>query len=175
MREIKRIEVSRSIILKKLIFKENWIDRIDRIFIYVVFGTLIILLTFMILNADFNLLKQKLFLLTAFSFTIFLSLYIVYRTANEKILIELTTKFNEEKNRQILVMFASKNKLIINRDSKECIILNTRFFRTIVIFIIKNNIVLFTTLTDGFRINLPTLFFHLILKQRLKKEYKLAS
>ena len=175
MREIKKIDINKSFTLKRLIFSENLIDKIDRILIYVVFGTLIILPAFMILKADFNLPNQKLISLTAFPLTIFLSLYIVYRTATEKLLIELTTQFNEGKNRQILIMFADKNKLIVSRDSKGCVILNTRFYRTTVIFIVKDNIVLFTAMTNGYRINFPTLISHLLLKQRLKKEYKLAS
>ena len=99
MREVKKIDINKSFTLKRLIFSENWIDKIDRILIYVVFGTLIILPAFMILKADFNLPNQKLISLTAFPLTIFLSLYIVYRTATEKLLIELTTQFNEGKNR----------------------------------------------------------------------------
>ena len=175
MREVKKIDINKSFTLKRLIFSENWIDKIDRILIYVVFGTLIILPAFMILKADFNLPNQKLISLTAFPLTIFLSLYIVYRTATEKLLIELTTQFNEGKNRQILMMFADKNKLIVSRDSKECVILNTRYYRTTAIFIVKDNIVLFTAMTNGYRINFPTLICHLLLKQRLKKEFKHAS
>ena len=175
MREVKKIDINKSITLKRLIFSENWIDKIDRILIYIVFGTLIIFPAFMILKADFNLPNQKLISLTAFPITIFLSLYIVYRTATEKLLIELATQFNEEKNRKILMMFADKNKLIVSHDSKECVILYTRHYRITAIFIVKENIVLFTAMTNGYRINFPTLICHLILKQRLKKEYKHAS
>lgn len=175
MREVKKIDLNKSFTLKRLIFSENWIDKIDRILIYVVFGSLIILSAFMILKADFNLSNQKLISLTAFPLVIFLSFYIVYRTATEKFLIELTTQFNEGKNRQVLVMFADKNKLIVSRDSRECVILNTRHYRTTVIFIVKDNIVLYTAMTNGYRINFPTLIFHLLLKQRLKEEYKLTS
>jgi hypothetical protein len=175
MREITKIDVSRSFTLKRLVFSEKLIDKIDRILIYIVFGTLIILPSFMILKADFNLPNQKLISLTIFPLTIFLSLYIVYRTATEKILIELTTQFNEEKNKRILKMFADKNKLIVSRDSEECVILNTKFYRISMVFLIRDNVVLFTAMTNGFRINFPTLIYHLLLKQRLEKEYKFAS
>ncbi len=108
MRIITKINTPKSIVLKRLVFNEEWIDKFDRILIYVVLGALATLSAFMILTADFSNPNNRIMSLTALPLTLLLSLYIIYRTATEKSLIEIVTPFDSLKNKQLLLAFAEK-------------------------------------------------------------------
>ena len=83
--------------------------------------------------------------------------------------------FDKEKNILLMMELAEKHKLVISQKKRDCIMLNTKLFSLTMIFFIKHNLILFTTLTIRFRIGFPTLSFHLIIKYKLKKKYKLAK
>lgn len=175
MRRITKIDIDESVLRHKLIFQEEWLDKFDRFVVYIFFSGLIIYPALTIFEADFNNPNDKFISLTLLPLCILFGLYVVYRKATEKLLFTLTTPFDRQKNKQILLDFAEKQQLEVYRKSNDCIILNESLgdfnpsYKKSMVFILKDNEVLFTILKDQFKLNLPTLTSHLFLKQDLKK------
>jgi hypothetical protein len=74
---------------------------------------------------------------------------------------------------------ADKHKLEIYRKSNDCLIFNKSLdnfnnYKKSMVFILKDNQVLFTILKDQYKLNLPTLTSHLFLKHDLKKLFNNA-
>lgn len=110
-----------------------------------------------------------------------LGLYVIYRKATEKFFYKLTTPFDRQKNKQVLLSYADKQQFEIYRKSNDCIILNESLgdfnpsYKKSMVFILKDNEVLFTILKDQYKLNLPTLTSHLFLKHDLKKLFNNVS
>ena len=175
MRKIENINVTESINKQRLIFEEEWSDKLDRVFIYFVFSLCTILPLITIIHADFNNQNDKIFSLLLFILVFPSGLYILYRKATEKNLFKITTPFDKEKNRQLLLDFAEKKDFEIYLKSDDYLIFNESIddfhanCKKSMIFITEDNLVLFTVIQDRDKINLPTLSFHLFLKYNLKK------
>ncbi len=172
MRLISKIDIDESVSQHKLIFQEEWLDKFDRLFVYIFFSGLIIVPALILFEADFNNPNDKFISLTILPLCILIGLYVVYRKATEKLLFTLTTPYDRQKNKQILLTFADKQHLEIYRKSNDCLILNESLDSGNIksmVFILKDNQVLFTILRDNNKLNLPTLTSHLFLKHDLKK------
>ena len=178
MRRISKIDIDESVLRHKLIFQEEWLDKFDRYVVYILFSGLIIYPALTIFEADFNNPNDKFISLTILPLSILFGLYVVYRKATEKLLFTLTTPFDRQKNKQILLTYADKQQLDVYRKSNDCLILNQSLgdfnpsYKKSMIFILKDNQVLFTILKDQYKLNLPTLTSHLFLKHDLKKLFK---
>ena len=87
----------------------------------------------------------------------------------------MTTPFDRQKNKQILLNFADKKQLELYRQTNDCLILSESLgdfnpsYKKSMVFILKDNEVLFTILKDQYKLNVPTLTSHLFLKHDLKK------
>lgn len=175
MRRIVKINIEESVSQNKLIFQEEWLDKFDRFVVYVFFSGFIIYPALTIFEADFNNPNDKFISLTILPLCILFGLYVVYRKATEKLLFTLTTPFDRQKNKQILLNYADKQQLEVYRKSNDCLILNESLgdfnpsHKKSMVFILKDNQVFFTILKDQFKLNLPTLTSHLYLKHDLKK------
>jgi hypothetical protein len=178
MRRITKIDINESVSRHKLIFQEEWLDKFDRFVVYIFFSGLIIYPALTIFEADFNNPNDKFISLTILPLCILFGLYVVYRKATEKLLFTLTTPFDRQKNKQILLTYADKQQLEVYRKSNDCLILNESLgdfnpsYKKSMVFILKDNEVLFTILKDQYKLNLPTLTSHLFLKHDLKKLFK---
>lgn len=178
MRRIVKINIEESVSQNKLIFQEEWLDKFDRMVVYL-FGSGIVLFSILTLNkADFTNPNEKFIALSILPLSIVFGLYVVYRKATEKRLFTLTTPFDRQKNKQILLNYADKQQLEVYRKSNDCLILNESIsdfnpsYKKSMVFILKDNQVFFTILKDQFKLNLPTLTSHLYLKHDLKKLFK---
>ena len=181
VREIRKLNIEDSILKGKLIFKEGYLDKINRLTVYIFFSPLIILPVLMILNQNFENANDAFLLYTIFPISIFTGLYIFYRNASEKSLIKIETKFSKEDTRKLLLDHAESKGYEIYRKSGDCIILNEKssdfnesYKRSSIIFI-QDYEVSFSVIKDGFRLNLPVLFSHLMLKRDLAKLFKSAG
>lgn len=175
MRLITKIDIVESVSRHKLIFQEDWLDKFDRFVVYIFFSGLIIYPALTFFEADFNKPNDKIISLTLLPICILFGLYVIYRKATEKLLFKLTTPFDRQKNKQILLNYADKHQLEIYRKSNDCLIFNESLgdfnpsYKKSMVFILKDNEVLFTILKDQYKLNLPTLTSHLFLKHDLKR------
>lgn len=178
MRHIVKVNIEQSVNKQKLVFEEEWSDKIDRVAIYIFFSGFIIYPLLLIFKADFSNSNDKFFSLTILPVFVLFGCYVIYRKATEKLLFKIITDFDKQKNREILLDYADKVKLEIHRKSNDLLIFNETIgdFNTShkksIVLIIKDNIVFFTILKDQFRLNLPTLTSHIFLKNDLKKILK---
>lgn len=178
MRRIAKINIDQSVSRQKLIFEEEWLDKFDRIVIYLFLSGLVIYPILIIMAADFNNKNDKIFSLTFLPLVILFGIYVIYRKATEKLLFKINTPFDRQKNRQILLEYADKKQFEIYRRSNDCLIFNESIsdfnprYKKSMVFIVKNNVVYFTILKEQFKLNLPTLTSHLFLKSDLKKMFR---
>lgn len=181
MRHITKIDIDESVSRNKLIFQEEWLDKFDRFVVYIFFSGFIIYPALTIFEADFNNPNDKFISLTILPLCILFGLYVVYRKATEKLLSTLPTPYDRKKNKQILLTYADKQQLEVYRKSNDCLILNESLgdfntsYKKSMVFILKDNQVLFTILKDQYKLNVPTLTSHLFLKHDLKKLFNNVS
>lgn len=175
MRELKQLNIEESITQEKLIFKESWLDKFDTIIIYLFFGWASVIPFIIYFDPHRNQNETGIFYYVPFLLTL-LGIWVIYRKATEKKLIKVSSKFYEDENRELIKVYFNKEKFEKNRDSKRLIIFNEDAdfninpnYKTSYIFLFDKNYVLFTVIKERFKLNLPTLIKHLILKRDLKK------
>ncbi|HXU27108.1 MAG TPA: hypothetical protein VN698_07740 [Bacteroidia bacterium] len=175
MRRIVKIKVSESIIKNKLIFQEDWTDKFDRFVIYLFFSCFLVYPIISYYDTS-SLGPNDRFVLYSFCpMSILFGLYVIYRKATEKHLFKVNSAFDKQKNKQLLLNYAAKYGWQVYKNSNDCLIFNeqTSYFNSrykkSMIFIVKDNLVLFTILKDNYRLNIPSLTSHLFLKHDLKK------
>ncbi len=175
MRFIKNIDIEESIFRNKLVFQEEWRDKLDRFIVYLFFSEFIIFPAFSVFELDQNNVNDKFVLFTILPLSMLFGIYVIYRKATEKYLITVPTPFDKQKNKQLLITFAEENNLEIYRKSNGCLIFNeslddfNRSYKKSIVLIPLDNQVLFTILKEQYKLNLPTLTSHLFLKHDLKK------
>ncbi|MCG9911296.1 MAG: hypothetical protein MH137_08335 [Flavobacteriales bacterium] len=175
MRRIENINIDQSVKRQKLVFEEDWFDKLDRIFIYLFTSGFVVYPLLAIKEADFSNINDKFISLTIFPMLIVFGIYVIYRKATEKRLMKINTPFDRQKNRQILLDYAKQQQLEIFRSSKECLIFNEPVYhfnslhKKSIVIMVLDNVIYFTVLVDRFRFNLPTMIFHHVLKYDLKK------
>lgn len=121
MRQLKKLDIHKSILHKKLIYEEGFFDTSDSIFFYLI-NFITIVGSILIWKVHFN--PNDKFIIYITPFLIFYCLYSIYRKATEKKISILETPFDKERNKQILFEFGKKRRYDIYRDTKDCLILN---------------------------------------------------
>jgi hypothetical protein len=175
MRNLKNLNISQSIKFEKLIFDEKWFDKIDRLVIYFFF-TWGAILPFLIFNDPYQKVSEK----TISSYLIFIitlvCLYVIYRKATEKNLIKITSKYNLEKNIELVNEYCRNLGYEKYRNSKNIIIYNEENifnvnpnYQTSRVFLLSDKYVYFTIVKENYKLNIPTLTSHLFLKKDLNK------
>jgi hypothetical protein len=176
MRLITKIDIEKSVLSQKLIFMEEWEDKLDRFYIYLIFSILIVCSMQIINETNFNTPNDKFFSIIIVPLIILLAVYVIYRKATEKSLFKMETPFNRQKNRQALLNYADAEQLEIYRKSNDCLILNKSMgnaqYKKSMVFIIKDNLVLYTIIKDHYKLNFPTLISHHILRYELRKLFR---
>lgn len=181
MRELIKLNPEDSISKRRLIFDEGWLDKFNRLAVYVVFSPFIFLPVVMFMKEKFVSPNDEFILHWVLPTSFLFGLYIFYRNATEKRLIKVSTDLDRQTIKKIILEYAVKNQHEIYRKSDNCIILNeaysdwTSAHKKTRIFFFKDNLLLFTVIRDGFKLNLPTLFTHIFLKRDLTKLVKTAS
>lgn len=181
MRELKKINTDESILKRRLVFDEGWLDKFNRLTVYIVFSPLILLPVVMFFKEKFVSPNDTFILYYIFPISIAVGLYIFYRNATEKQLTKIDTNFDRQTIRKLLLDYADKNQFEIYRKSNDCLIFNESFdswtsaYKKTRIFFVQDNLVLFTVIRDNFRLNMPILFTHLFIKKDLRKMLRKAS
>jgi hypothetical protein len=180
MRELKKLNPEDSISKRQLIFNEDWSDKFNRLMVYVFSSPFIFLPIVMILNEKFLNSNEEFVLYCVLPASFIFGLYTCYRNATEKRLSKIDTNLSRQTIKKLLLEYAEKNRYEIYRKSDGCVILNEAYGNSICykktrIFFFRDNLILFTVIRDGFRLNLPTLFTHLFLKRNLVRMLKKVS
>lgn len=175
------IDIEKSIIRGKLIVQEGWMAKFDKFLIYFSMAFLALIGPLAILELDFGNPNEEFLGLVVFPFLSIFGLYVFYCKAREKYFFKLSTPFNRQKNRQILMEYAKKHRLGNRVDSDECLVfsmdISGYYYTNIVLLVVilKDNLIQYTTVTKYERSNFPTLFYHWIVKYRLTKMLKKLS
>lgn len=173
MRRLTNLNTAKSISEGQLVFQEEWLEVFQRLVIYFGFGIMALGAAVVLFIADYSNQNDVFIAVIICPIVIICSVYIVYRKAAEKHLIEITTNFRREENKQLLIHFARDKHLDISRKSGDLLVFTMPLDGTSpehkqsFIFIVRDQLVLFTTLKDQFRLNMPVLRSHLSMKRDL--------
>ncbi len=178
MKHIAKFDIDRSFVKRRHIFEEDWSDKFDRFAKYFLFSILIITLIETMTDRTYSNVNDLFVAVTIFQCLILFSAYIIYRKAKEKSFFNLSTPLNRQMKKQLLLEFADIQQLEIYRKSNDSIILieytnslNSNWGKSM-IFIIADNLILFTILREGYRLDFPTLTSHIFLKHNLRSLLK---
>ncbi len=176
-----KINIEKSIIAKKLIYKRDWADIINAI------GVIIILIPLAILSGvlfwlDMQVSKKLSVLVFTCIFIFILAVYSIYRTIMGSHLSHIHTGFQKNKNMDLVLAFVNKTNNSILLKNKNIIIINeenelswNNVWSKTIIFIPDDNTIYFNIKKDYPKLNLPVLFSHLALKSELKNFIKKES
>ena len=178
VRNLKNLNIDESIKRKKLIYTENWFDKLDKIVIYIFFswGFVLPFLVYFNPHRDFTKTGIEYYLL--FLFSIFCG-YVIFRKATEKKLTEIESQFDIEKNKEIINEYCQKMGFEKYRNSKNITIYNSvntlslnSNYKTSRIFLLDNKKVYLTMIKENYKMNIPVLFSQIILKKEIEKLIK---
>jgi hypothetical protein len=175
MRNLKALNIKKSIESSKLVFDEAWIDKFDKWVIYLlcIWGFVLPFTIFFDPYRDTNKTGGEYYIVFFLSL---ISIYVLYRKATEKMLTEIIAKSDIDKNIELVNNYCSELGFEKYRNSKNLIIYNSESafgwgsqHQVSRIFMFKENKVYFTIIKDGFKLNTPVLFSQFILKNDLTK------
>ena len=175
MRNLKELNITESIKREKLIYTENWFDKLDRIVIYLFFtwGFVLPFLVYFNPHRDFSKTGIEFYLI--FIFSIFCA-YVIFRKATEKKLTKIESEFDTEKNKELINEYCQKMGFEKYRNSKNIIIYNSvnplsinSNYKTSRIFLIDKNKIYLTMLKENYKLNIPILFSQMFLKKDIEK------
>ncbi|MFH6956044.1 hypothetical protein ACHRV1_01470 [Flavobacterium aquidurense] len=175
MRNLKNLDIEKSIAKSKLVYSESWFDIFDTIvlFMFFSFGFICPFLVYYDPYRDHSKTGTEYYLL--FFGSLFFA-YAIYRKATEKHLTKIVSKYNAEKNRTIITEYCKKLGFERAANSKEIIIYNksdnygiSSLYKSSRIFILDKNNIYITMIKRGYKTNFPVLFSQLLLKADIKK------
>ncbi len=176
MRNLKNLDIEKSITKSKLVYSESWSDIFDTILLFILFSFLFIcpFLIYFDPYRDYSKTGTEYYLL--FFMSLFFA-YAIYRKATEKHLTKIISKYDAERNRAIISKYCNKlgckrainsKELIIYNKSPDALALNSVYQSSRIFFLDKNNIYM-TMIKKGRKTNFPVLFSQLFLKADIKK------
>lgn len=175
VRSLNKLDIEKSIELKKLVYVESWFDKLDRFVIYIFFcwGFILPFLIYFDPYRDYS--KTGFEYNLIFILSIFCA-YVVYRKATEKKLCEINSKYDAEENRKLINQYCEQMGYEKYRNSKNIIIYNTESsfninpnYKISRIFLLNNKSVYITMIKENYKLNIPVLFSQLILKKDIEK------
>lgn len=175
VRSLNKLDIEKSIELKKLVYVESWFDKLDRFVIYIFFswGFILPFLIYFDPYRDYSKTGFEYYLI--FILSIFCA-YVVYRKATEKKLCEINSKYDAEENRKLINQYCEQIGYEKYRNSKNIIIYNTESsfninpnYKISRIFLLNNKSVYITMIKENYKLNIPVLFSQLILKKDIEK------
>jgi len=179
MRRLDDFDWQKSIQTSRLVFKETWIDILDRFVIYLVFSAGVIAPALIFFDPYRNTQHDDMWWLLAVLPSI-VCLYIIYRKATEKRLTIIGTQLDAKYNRTILLTYAKKFGYEIFKDSENLLIFteqNTDFnedYKKSRIFLLTENKILFAIIQDRFKLNLPVIISYFTTLMDVKRFLKVA-
>ena len=177
MRRIVDLNVEESILKNRLVCKTEWYDLPSQLTIYFSAFIFTLFLINVISEIDYGNLHDRVFKLLPSSLISLVALFIAYRKATEKYFLKIKTPFNTAQTKTILIKYIrskgyktylhGKSYMIFNKSATGELASDEKLESAI--FIVKDNLILFTTLEEHFKINWPTFFSHLKLKHELEE------
>ena len=173
MRNLKNLNKSRSIEKQKLVFDENWSDKIDTIVFcaFFLWGAILPFLIFFDPHKNDD--GPEYYFIFVFSVFCF---FAIYKKLREKYFYKIETKNNEVKNAEIICKYCLKDGYEKSRNSNEFIIYNLPYSMSINssheisrIFLLKGNKIYFTMIKENHKLNIPVLFSDFFVKNDIKK------
>ena len=178
VRKLKELNIAESIKRERLIYTENWFDKLDRIVIYLFFSWGFVIPFLVFFNPHKDLTKTGIEFYLMFIFSIFCA-YVIFRKATEKNLTEIKSEFDTEKNKELINEYCQKMGYEKYRNSKNIIIYNSENplninsnYKTSRIFLFESNKIYFTMLKENYKMNIPVLFSQIIMKKEIEKLIK---
>jgi uncharacterized membrane protein (DUF485 family) len=174
MRSLKKLDITKSIQSKKLIFQEGWFDKFDTLTLY--FGFLMLIgfsiLSFKETQPSLNSSLEYFVLTCLLSF----SLYVLYCKFTEKHLKEIKFDISQAEAKNRIIKYAQKRNYRISKPANNLIYLNeladlysfVDYERTTIIFF-KDNSILYTLIKEGSKSNFTVLLSQHLIKMDLKK------
>ena len=107
LRNLKNLDIEESIKCKKLIYTENWFDKIDRFVIYIFFSFGFISPFLVYFDPYRNSKETGIEYYLLFILSVFFG-YSFYRKATEKQLTEIKSKFEIEQNRKLINNYSAE-------------------------------------------------------------------
>lgn len=178
MRNLKNLDIEKSMQTKKLIFEENWLDKFDIFITYLVFSSLTFYSFLIIKNINPDSPNDTVGYFINPLIIIFSS-YAIFCKFSEKKLKEIKFKIHREEAKQRILEYGEQTNYRISKISNDLIFLNRSINdygpgnqeRTICIFF-KDNEILYTLIKDAFRLNFPVLFSQHFVRADFKKILK---
>ena len=175
MRNLKNLNIEKSIVKNKLVYSESWSDIFDTILLFILFSFLFIcpFLVYFDPYRDYSKTGAEYYLL--FFISLF-SAYAIYRKATEKHLTKIISKYDAERNRAIINEYCNKSgckratnskELIIYNKYPDALVFNSVYLSSRIFILDKNNIYM-TVIKKGRRTNFPVFFFYFFLKMDIK-------
>lgn len=169
MRDIREINVSKSIETGRLSCKTDWWDISEICFTCIVFTVWTFVLCLIFIKEKISPIHYVL------PFPIVLLIYGIYRKLVEKKLQSIDTKHTATSSKEILLQFAKKYNYNVRRDYNGVMILSrerdiSSLFTSTVLLIRKNKI-FFTMLRSASKIDPPVFFSHLRFKRKLENYF----
>lgn len=163
MLPIHNINYKHSIKLKKLIFNEGWLNKIDWYINYVFFSWVAFIF-------GLNIYKSNNIFSLLLLIPIILAFFILYRNTVQKNLFTITSKLLISEKRQLLVDFAKERYFKNYRNSDSAVILIephgflANYHRSYV-FLLDENAFYMCTLKDNYRLNIPSIWNYYWVRQ----------
>jgi len=178
MRNLKDIDINKSLEQRKLIYPEKWFEKLDSPGIYLVCLVFFSLPFLIYFDPHRDKSKTGIEFYLLFIVSLF-SIYAIYRKATEKMLSEIVSQNNVAENKKLVKKYCEKLGYVQSKDSKgsqNLYIFDATGFismspadKTSRIFIFDNQSIYFTTIRDSVIWNSPVFTTHRILKNDLRK------
>lgn len=175
MRNLKNLNIKKSIESGKLVYSEDWLDKFGTIVLYLFFSWGFILPFLVYFNPYRDYSKTGIEFYLLFIFSIF-CVFTIYRKATEKQLTKIISKYNSEENKLLINEYCEKKSFEKYRNSKNIIIYNklnylaiNPRFQTSRIFILDKNDIYLTMIKENQKLNIPVLFSQISLKRDIKR------
>lgn len=175
MRNLKNLNIKKSIESGKLVYSEDWLDKFGT-YVFYLFCCSGFIFPFLIYFDPYrNYSKTGFEYYLLFIFSVFF-IYSFYRKAFEKHLTIIESKYDIEKNRLLINEYCEKKSFEKYRNSKNIIIYNklnylaiNPRFQTSRIFILDKNDIYLTMIKENQKLNIPVLFSQISLKRDIKR------
>ncbi|MFP3597473.1 hypothetical protein [Chryseobacterium sp. SIMBA_029] len=171
---MKNLEITESIKYRKLVFDENYLDKLDTFTIYLAFISLIVIsvILFGEITPSKNNSLEYIILISVISF----SFYGLYCKATEKTLKEIKFNIHKEDAKQRILEYGKKYNYRISKISNDLIffneptdVYNSGHHEMTTIIFFKDDAILYTLIKEGAKINAPVLLSQHLTRLDLKK------
>lgn len=174
MRSLKNLNIEESLKCKKLIYTEDWYDKIDRFLIYLFFTSGFIYPFLIYFDPHIDQTSKGIGHYLVFFMSIFCA-FTIYRKATEKKLTVINSQFDITENRKIINKYCQEQGLVKFRNSKNMIIYNSdnsfnlsSNFHVSRIFLLNEKSIYVTMIKDNLKMNLPVLVSQFFLIKDIK-------